>query len=249
MKDIKVSVRDVSLRFRMSYEKAITASQYVRQTVRRVVDGKNIEYFTALDKVSFEVDKGDIIGVVGPNGGGKSTLLRTITGIFQPDEGVIDCHGCVSSLLSLGTGFINELSGRDNIFLNGLIIGLTYKEIEERIPQIIEFADIGKHIYKPMKYYSSGMISRLSFSIVLAMDPDILLIDEVFSVGDLAFSKKSEKAMHELLEQASCQIIVTHDLDLVMNHCNRVLYLSAGKIIVDGTPDEAISAYRKAVEP
>ena len=197
----------------------------------------------ALSGINLSVKKGDIVGIIGPNGCGKTTLLRTICGIYHPDEGSVMASGRISTLLSLGTGFNNDLNGKDNIRLNGLTIGMTLDEIEEKIPAIIEFADIGDHINMPMKYYSSGMISRLSFSIVLSMKPDILLIDEIFSVGDLSFTQKSEKALQDLLAMTNCQLIVTHNLDLVRDHCNRAIFMESGKIVLDGNPAEVVDAY------
>jgi len=145
----------------------------------------------------------------------------------------------------LGTGFDNNLSGIENIRLNGLTLGMSLGEIESKISTIVDFADIGDHIHGPMKHYSNGMISRLSFSIVLAMQPDILLIDEVFAVGDLAFQKKSQSAMNDLLDKSFCQIIVTHSLPFVRQHCNRAIYLCNGRVIMDGDPDAVVSRYER----
>ncbi len=217
----------------------------VTEMGKRLLKGYKPRYCHALTNVSVTVYKGDIIGIIGPNGSGKSTFLRTVSGIYHPDAGSVHTHGRISTLLSLGTGFDNNLSGLDNICLNGLIIGMSQAAINANIPQIIEFAEIGDFIHVPMKYYSSGMISRLSFAIVLAMEPDILLIDEIFSVGDLAFQKKSEKAMHNLLSRSNCQMIVTHNLALVREHCNRALYFEGGRIKMDGPPDAVVSRYER----
>ncbi len=248
MNDVKIRVEDLSIRFRLSYDKTRDLRSKIGQVIHNAMHRRKPEYFTALSGVSFEVSSGDIVGIIGPNGAGKSTLLRAVCGIYEPDEGSIECSGRISTLLSLGTGFDNSLNGMDNIRLNGLTIGMAMKEIEKSIPSIIEFADIGDHIYSPMKYYSSGMISRLSFAIVVAMKPDILLIDEVFSVGDLAFQKKSTAAMHELLAKATCQLIVTHNLSLVTEHCNRAIYIKGGKIIANGPSHEVVAQYKKESE-
>jgi ABC-type polysaccharide/polyol phosphate transport system ATPase subunit len=241
----KVMVENLSIRFRFPVDQTKTVKAKTHEFVNRFFFKKKPRYFMALSDVNFTVYDGDIIGIIGPNGSGKTTLLRAISGIYLPDEGTVDCFGRVSTLLSLGTGFDNNLSGIDNILLHGLIIGMSLEEIERQIPLIVEFADIGEHIHVPMKYYSNGMISRVSFSVVLAMKPDILLIDEVFSVGDLAFQQKSQKAMGELLSETSCQLIVTHSLALVREHCNRAIYIRSGRLLMDGSPDEVVSKYER----
>ncbi len=241
----KVELNGVMVRFRLSYDKTWTLLDKAVEVGNRLVRKRKPRFFTALEDASLTINEGEIVGIIGPNGSGKTTLLRTISGIYHPDAGSVTCRGRISTLLSLGTGFDNRLTGLDNIRLNGLLIGISMKEIEDKIPMIAEFADIGDHIHTPMKYYSSGMISRVSFAIVVAMRPDILLIDEVFSVGDLAFQRKSQKAMHELLSRASCQLIVSHNLSLIREHCNRVIYLESGHIVVDGAPEEAVAAYEK----
>jgi len=241
----KVRIQDLSIRFRLSYDKTWNFTDKVAQVSKKLITGVKPRYFVALEDINLEVRQGEIVGIIGPNGSGKSTLLRAISGIYHPDQGTVDKNGRISTLLSLGTGFDNNLTGLDNIRLNGLIIGMHLEEIEQQISQIVNFADIGDHINQPMKYYSSGMISRLSFAIVLAMKPDILLIDEIFSVGDLAFQAKSEKAMHELLEKASCQLIVTHSLSMVERHCNRALYIRGGRIVLDDEPDKVVARYKR----
>jgi len=243
MSSNKVQVDNVVIKFRLSYDKTSTIKDKLKEIGKRIIYKRSPRYFEALKGVSLNIYDGDIVGVMGPNGSGKSTLLRTIGGIYHPDSGKVETYGKVSTLLSLGTGFDNRLNGIDNIKMNGLILGIKMEELERKIPMIIEFADIGEHINIPMKYYSSGMISRVSFSIVLAMQPDILLIDEVFSVGDLQFQRKSASALHELLSKAACQIIVTHNLDFIKKHCNRALYLRAGKIIADGKPEKVVEKY------
>jgi ABC-type polysaccharide/polyol phosphate transport system ATPase subunit len=239
----KVLLRDVTVRFRLSYDRTTSISGKLREIGKRVFRGQHPRYHEALREISLTIHDGDIVGIIGPNGSGKSTLLRTISGIYFPDSGTVNTFGKVSTLLSLGTGFDNRLTGIDNIRMNGLILGLPKKELEEKIPAIEEFAEIGDYMHVPMKYYSSGMISRVSFSIVLAMQPDILLIDEVFSVGDLQFQRKSARALHELLNKAACQVIVTHNLDFVRKHCTRAIYLRSGRIVAGGEPQGVVSKY------
>lgn len=239
----RVQVSDLTVRYRLSYDKNYSIKDWLLEGVRRVTGGRQPEFHTALQDVSVDVKDGDVIGVIGPNGSGKSTLLRAISGVIAADGGAIVKTGRISSLLSLGTGFNNQLSGLDNIRFQGLLIGMTPQEIDASIEMIVDFADIGKFIDVPMKYYSSGMISRLSFAIILAIKPDILLIDEIFSVGDLAFQRKSEKAMQRLLAQASCQMIVTHNLQYVRTGCNRAIYINEGRLVGDGEPNAIVDQY------
>lgn len=238
-----IEVRDLVIRFRMSYDRTYNLQSKVAQRVRNWYRGTAPKDFTAVDGLSLDVRKGEIVGVIGRNGCGKTTLLRSICGIYAPDAGTVACRGKVSNLLSLGAGFNNKLNGIDNIRYNGLVHGMTAAEIDAKMPEILAFADIGEHVHMPMKYYSSGMISRLGFAIVLAVHPEILLIDEIFSVGDLAFKKKSERAIHELLSKASCQLIVSHDLNMVKQHCTRAIYMRRGQIWMDGKPAEVVARY------
>lgn len=247
MADTKVDVRNLSIRFQMSYEKKLTLREHFSHLYRK--RGRQpAEMFEALSGVSTTVREGDVVGVIGPNGCGKSTLLRSISGIYHPDSGEVHCHGKVSALLALGTGFNNKLNGLENIRLNGLMVGMSPNEIDRALPMITEFADIGEHIHQPMKTYSNGMISRISFAIVLAMKPDILLIDEVFAVGDLEFQQKSERVLDQLLSEASCQMIITHNLDFVRERCNRAIYMSRGKVLADGEPGDVVNQYEQDVK-
>jgi ABC-type polysaccharide/polyol phosphate transport system ATPase subunit len=243
MSDIRIDLRDVSVRFRMSYDQAKSLPEILVQTGKRIVGSWTPRYHTALDGVTLQARTGDVIGVLGPNGAGKSTLLRTISGIYHPDAGTVSVDGRVSALLQLGTGFNNALPGRDNIILGGLTLGFSLTEIKERMGMILEFADIGDFIDVPMRYYSSGMIARLSFAMVVSMEPDILLIDETLSVGDLSFQKKSQAAMRKLLAKASCQFIVSHSLPTIEALCTRAIYVSGGRILADGTPKDVIAEY------
>lgn len=240
-----LEVDRLSICFKLSWEKTRTLSDSLARRVKAILGGHRTQYFEALKEITFEARQGDIVGVIGPNGSGKSTLLRAISGIYQPDRGNVRCYGKVSSLLSLGTGFDLALNGIDNIYLNGMLTGMAPKKIDSQLDEIIEFAELRDHIYKPMKYYSNGMISRLGFAMVLAMEPEILLVDEIFSVGDIAFQKKSKRVMHELLEKTTCQLIVTHDLQLVREHCNRAIYIREGRIVADGQADEVLENYEK----
>lgn len=246
-----IDVKGVTINFPLSFDLNMTARAKVSIKIKDLLakrrKRRKKRMFRALSEVSFRADKGEVIGVIGPNGCGKTTLLRTICGIYEPDAGSIETRGRMSTLLSLGTGFNNNLSGRTNIYLGGYLMGLTKPEIEERIDAIIGYADLGEHIDTPVKFYSSGMISRLGFAISSSLEPEILLIDEVFSVGDLAFRQKSEKTIQSLLETAHTQLIVTHNLEFVRTRCTRALLIRKGELVADGDPDAVVDEYEEWV--
>lgn len=241
----RIELVNVSVRFRLALDKARTLRERFDHLVRRLRYGYRPAPFTALRELSFVACDGESIGIVGPNGGGKSTLLRTIAGIYSPDAGSVRTQGRVSALLSLGSGFDMQLTGRDNIFLNGMTIGMSAREIATQVDWIVEFAGVGKFIDAQLKYYSSGMVGRLSFAIMLAMQPDILLVDEIFSVGDLAFRQKSEDAMRAMLGKAGCRLLVSHNLRLIREQCTRCLYVKDGRITLDAAPETVIGAYQR----
>lgn len=205
--------------------------------------------YEAVRGVSFNVEKGEIIGLVGKNGSGKSTLLRSIAGIFSPDTGVIDTNGNNVSLLSIGVGFQNELTGRDNIFLSGLLMGFSKEQIEQKYDEIVEFSELGNFVNAPVKTYSSGMHSKLAFSITAVLEADIMLIDEVLSVGDRKFKKKSYAKMRELISHEDrTVIIVSHSSETISKLCTRVIWLNEGKIVADGETDEILKLYNEYMD-
>ena len=207
---------------------------------------KRIERFEALKGVSFEIEEGKILGIIGKNGSGKSTMLRAIAGIFSPDKGRINLHGNSISLLSIGVGFNKKLTGRENIYLSGMLLGFSEKEIKEKENEIIEFAEIGEFINKPVKTYSSGMYSKLAFAITAILETDIMLIDEILSVGDKKFKEKSYNKMKELiLDDKRTVIIVSHNLETIKKLCDEVLWLNDGVIMKIGTPCEVIKEYNE----
>ena len=202
------------------------------------------EYFEAVKGVSFEVEKGQILGIVGKNGSGKSTLLRAIAGIFSPDEGTIDLHGNSISLLSIGVGFQNSLTGRENIYLSGMLLGFSRELIDEKIDEIIEFSELGQFIDRPVKSYSSGMYSKLAFSITAILETDIMLIDEVLSVGDAKFKKKSYAKMKELISKDDRTVlIVSHSSDTIKSLCDNVLWIHDGEMKMYGTTADVLPKY------
>lgn len=207
------------------------------------------EVFEAVKGISFEVEKGKILGFIGKNGSGKSTTLRALAGIFSPDSGIIDLHGNTVSLLSIGVGFQPKLTGYENIYLSGMLLGFSESQIKEKEKEIIEFADIGDFIYKPVKTYSSGMHSKLAFAITAILETDIMLIDEVLSVGDAAFKEKSYNKMKELIsDENRTVVIVSHSLDTIKNLCDEVLWLHNGEVKKIGDPEKVIEQYKEFME-
>ncbi len=199
--------------------------------------------FRALNGVSFDVKRGETMGIIGTNGAGKSTLLKMITGVLEQTEGEIEVNGRVSALLELGAGFRPDYTGRENVYLNGRMMGIPRKEMEERVPQILEFADIGDFIDQPVKIYSSGMFARLAFAVAINVEPDILIVDEALSVGDLFFQNKCFKKFEELKEKNVTILFVSHDISSVRQMCSRVVWLEHGTIRKLGAADEVCDAY------
>ena len=203
--------------------------------------------FVAVNNLNLELRKGEILGILGRNGAGKSTLLKMITGVVFPTSGTIEKKGKVSSLLELGTAFNSELTGEENIYQHGQVFGLSREEIEEKKPEIIEFADIGEHLYQPVKTYSSGMFARLAFACAINVDPDILIVDEVLSVGDMAFQLKCFKKFEEFKKQGKTILFVTHSVNDVIRNCNRAIILAEGTKIFDGDVKIGVDKYKKMI--
>ncbi len=203
--------------------------------------------FKALDNINLEIKKGEVLGILGKNGAGKSTLLKIITGVVTPTSGTVEVKGKISSLLELGAAFNMELTGVENIYQHGEVMGLTREEIEERKPGIIEFADIGEHLYQPVKTYSSGMFARLAFACAINVDPDVLIVDEVLSVGDMAFQLKCFKKFEEFKQKGKTILFVTHSVADVIRNCNRSIIISSGKKIFDGDVKTGVDKYKKII--
>ena len=203
--------------------------------------------FTAMEGFDLELKKGEILGILGRNGAGKSTLLKMITGVVVPTSGEIKINGKISSLLELGTAFNPELTGYENIYQHGQIMGLTHEQVKEKEQEIIDFADIGEHLNQPVKTYSSGMFARLAFACAINVDPDILIVDEVLSVGDMAFQLKCFKKFEQFKKKGKTILFVTHSISDVLNNCNRTIILQHGKKIFDGGVKEGVEEYKKLI--
>ncbi|MDD2504693.1 MAG: ATP-binding cassette domain-containing protein [Bacilli bacterium] len=240
MKKIAVSVKDLHVSYRGLKKTSI------RSTFFNKKNRKKIEVFKALNGVSFELEEGKILGIVGKNGSGKSTLLRAIAGIFSADEGSVDLHDNSISLLSIGVGFNKKLTGKENIYLSGLLLGFTEEEIKTKEKEIIDFADLGEFIYKPVRTYSSGMYSKLAFAITAILETNIMLIDEVLSVGDVQFRKKSYNKMKELIfADGRTVIIVSHTTSTLEELCDEVLWIHDGKVKLKGKPEKVLKEYEE----
>ena len=234
-----IEVKNLKIRYRCVNKLSI------RKSLFKLKKSK-VETFEAIHGISFDVQEGEIMGIIGKNGSGKSTLLRAMAGIFSPDEGTIDLHGHTVSLLSIGVGFQKKLTGRENIILSGMLLGFSEKQVREKMDEIIEFSELGDFIDKPVKTYSSGMYSKLAFSITAVLKTEIMLIDEVLSVGDTKFKKKSYKKMKELITDSKrTVIIVSHSSDTIRKLCNTVLWLHDGNIKMQGSVDEVLPLYEE----
>lgn len=201
--------------------------------------------FAALNDVSFNVNKGEILGIIGKNGSGKSTILKIITSVLTPTSGECIVKGKIAALLELGAGFNMEYTGIENIYLNGQMIGFSKDEMDKKLQDIIDFADIGEHIYQPVKTYSSGMFARLAFSVAISVDPDILIVDEALSVGDVFFQNKCYRRFEEFRERGKTILFVTHDMGSIIRYCNRCVLLNAGKKVAEGKPQEMVDLYKR----
>lgn len=205
------------------------------------------DVFSAMQDFNLDVKKGEVLGILGKNGAGKSTLLKMVTGVVTPTAGKIDIKGKISSLLELGTAFNPELTGIENIYQNGQVMGLTNEQIEARKQEIIDFADIGEHLYQPVKTYSSGMFARLAFACAINVDPDILIVDEVLSVGDMSFQLKCFKKFEQFKKNGKTILFVTHSITDVLKNCTRTIIIDSGKKIFDGGVKEGVEKYKKMI--
>ncbi len=244
-RELALDVRNLGILYNLNFTKRTTLKGSLATMLRRRREAST--HFWALRHLSFSVEHGESLGVIGPNGAGKSTLLLALAGILAPSEGEVDVRGKVSTLLTLGAGFEAELTGRDNIDLLGAFLGFSRRDMGELTPSIVDFADLGAFIDAPVKTYSLGMKARLGFSIATAVQPDILLLDEVLGTGDQVFRAKSQQRIRELMTKARAIILVTHDLTYVTEFCNKGMLLEQGQLIFQGDPDETVEVYRQRV--
>lgn len=234
-----IEVKNLNKVFEIPHEQRNTIKSYFLNPFKKIKKEK----FYALNDVSFSINKGDFVGIIGRNGSGKSTLLKIMAGIFEPSKGKVSVQGTLVPFLELGVGFNPELTGRENVFLNGIILGMTKKYVESKFDEIVDFAEIRDFIDLQVKNYSSGMVMRLAFAVAMEAKADIYLLDEVLSVGDVGFKKKSLEKMLELLSNGSTGILVSHSIKDVRDHCSRVIMLKDGAIVYDGPTEEGLEKY------
>ena len=244
MSKTAIEVDNVSMKFNLSREKVDSLKDYIFKTIKREIQYNE---FWALKNVSFSVEKGDRVGILGLNGAGKSPLLRVISGVFKPTEGHVDKHGKMVPLLELGAGFDPQYTGKENIYLYGAMLGYTKKFIDSKYDEIVEFSELQKFMDVPVKNYSSGMKSRLGFSIATVVEPKILILDEVLSVGDAKFRKKSEKKIMSMFDSGVTVLFVSHSLEQVQRLCNKAMILEKGKLIAYGDIDPISEQYSKMI--
>jgi len=242
MSDIVIDVKNVTMKFKMSDEPLNS----LKEVFTTAVKGKlKFNEFLALDDVSFELEKGKTLGLIGKNGAGKSTTLKIISGILKPTSGTIRTYGNIVPMLELGAGFDLELTGKENIYLNGAILGYSKEYLEAKYDEIVDFAEIRDFIDMPIRNYSSGMMARLAFSIASVVQPEILIVDEILAVGDVAFQEKSFNRMKELMSGGATVLFVSHDLEKIEEMCDKVIWLQKGRVVMFGDTEEVCQAYRK----
>ncbi len=237
-----IEVENVSMRFNMAKEKVDSLKEMF---IRRAKGTLKFEEFFALSNVSLRVNKGDVYGLVGLNGSGKSTLLKIIAGVMKPSVGRCRVYGTVAPLIELGAGFDPDLTARENVFLNGTVLGMKPSYLREKFDEIVDFSELHSFLDVPVKNYSSGMVARLAFAIATVMDPDVLICDEILSVGDFLFREKCEKRIAELIDKGTTVLLVSHDIGVVEQLCNRACWLSHGRVIAQGNCAGVVSEYEE----
>lgn len=238
--EIAIRVRDVSKLYKLYDKNSDRFKEALGLTKKKLYH----EHY-ALHHINFDVKRGETVGIIGTNGAGKSTILKIITGVLNPTEGDVEIHGRISALLELGAGFNQEYTGMENIYLNGTMMGFSREEIETKVPEILKFADIGEFINQPVKTYSSGMFVRLAFAVAINIEPDILIVDEALSVGDIFFQSKCYNKFEEFKRAGKTILLVSHDLSSVAKYCDRVILFNKGEKLTEGNPKEMINLYKK----
>ena len=238
--EVVISVQDVSMMFNMSDERIDNLKEYLIKLIKHQVMFKE---FWAVRDISFEIKKGERVGLIGLNGSGKSTTLKIVSGVLKPTKGRVSVKGNIAPLIELGAGFDDKLSARENVFLNGAILGYSHSQMKEKYDEIIEFAQLGEFEDVAIKNYSSGMVARLGFSIATCHVPDVLIIDEILSVGDYEFQKKCHKKMDELIGHGATVLFVSHSPEDILKMCDRVIWLDHGSIVEDGKAETVVGKY------
>jgi ABC-type polysaccharide/polyol phosphate transport system ATPase subunit len=240
-----ISIKNLTVNFRIYHDRSPSLKDYISNIFRARSHSKYSD-FSALKNVNLEIYPSERVGIVGHNGAGKSTLLKSLCGIYEPTEGGIKVQGRIAPLLEIGAGFHPEFTGRENIYLNGAILGYSKEQLREIEQEVIDFAEVQEFIDTPVKYYSTGMYMRLAFSLATAVHPQILILDEMFAGGDAGFIDKAKARMHEMISKADIMVVVSHDQNLLLSLCNRIVWLDHGQIKADGEPNQIIKSYLDA---
>lgn len=237
-----IEVKNLSIKYNKSTERVDNIKEYIIRKIKRQM---KFEEFWALKDVSFSIGEGETVGIIGLNGSGKSTLLKVIAGVLKPAKGHVSVYGNVAPLIELGAGFDPDLSARENIFLNGAVLGYNRKRMQHLFEEIVEFSELRDFLDVPVKNFSSGMQARLGFAIATAVIPDILIVDEVLGVGDYKFQRKCHKRMQEIISSGATVLFVSHSIDQVKNICARAIWIDNGRIVMDGSADEVCDSYMR----
>lgn len=241
-----INFKNVTLEYELHGDRTNNAKELLVNLFKKRKEDpvdRSRKFHKALDNLSLTFNDGERIGIIGHNGAGKSTFLKVLSGILKPSLGQVEVEGAIQPLIELGAGFDPEISGRENIYLNSYMLGFTKAQVQEKEEEIIEFTDIGKYIDVPVKYYSSGMLVRLAFTIATSIYPEILVIDEMLGAGDIHFLKKAEERLFALIDKARIVVIVSHDMGFVERMCNRCIILNSGNVVFDGPPKEGIQKF------
>lgn len=240
-----IRIKNVSMKFNMDIEKDFSMKQaFINFFTKK--KKKKTEYFWALKNVTFSVNKGDVVGLIGSNGAGKSTLLKVVSGVMKPTSGKVEVDGIISPMIELGAGFDQNLTAKENIYLNGAILGYSKKFLDSKFDEIVEFSELKDFLDVPVKNFSSGMTAKLAFSIATIVDPEILIVDEILSVGDLRFQEKSKNKMMEMIKGGTTVLYVSHSLESIKDLCNKVVWLDHGQVVKMGDTKEICDEYYKS---
>lgn len=242
-----INVKNISMKFNLGIEKNFSLKLWFINLFKFKKEKKEDKDFWALKDVSFSVARGEVVGFIGTNGAGKSTLLKVVAGVMKPTEGTVTVNGNICPMIELGAGFDMELTARENIFLNGAVLGYSKEFIEEKFEEIVSFSELQDFLDVPVRNFSSGMVARLAFSIATIVDPEVLIVDEILSVGDIAFQQKSEKKMRSMIEGGTTVLYVSHSIDSIKTLCDRVVWLEHGKVRKIGNAKEVCEEYIRTV--
>ena len=239
-----IILKNVSMKFNLGVEKDNSLKMiFINLFTPR--KKKKKDYFWALKDIDFRINKGDVVGIIGANGAGKSTLLKVVSGVYKPTTGTVEVNGKISPMIELGAGFDGELTARENIYLNGAILGYSKEFLEEKFDEIVEFSELKDFLDVPVKNFSSGMVAKLAFSISTIVDPEVLIVDEILSVGDIKFQEKSKNKMMSMIEGGTTVLYVSHSIDSIKELCSKVIWLDHGKIVKIGEANEVCDEYYK----